>query len=217
MVGFNIQSVTVGDNTTISIKLTSSDKQLGEVVVTAYGMKRAKRELSYQAPVVKGDEIAQTRRENFLNSLAGRVPGLTVTSTSGTPGGSAQVILRGAVSIAGNAQPLFIIDGVPVSNSTLVQEDNLLNPSNLAATPGAAGFANRNVDYNNRMSDINPDDIQDITILKGPEATALYGSDGASGAIIITTKKGLQEEPTSPMIIPSDGISVQVSGNTNYL
>ena len=190
MVGYTTQSVTIGDASTFTIKLASSEKQLGEVVVTAYGMKRAKRELSYQAPVVKGEDIAQTRRENFLNSLAGRVPGLTVTSTSGTPGGSAQVILRGAVSIAGNAQPLFIIDGVPVSNSTLAQGDNLLNPSNVAATPGSAGFANRNVDYNNRMSDINPEDIQDVTILKGPEATALYGSDGASGAIIITTKKG---------------------------
>src|ERR1700730_12203731 len=159
-VGYIEREVNVGDGNSINVKLPAFDKQLGEVVVTAYGVKRNKRELSYQAPVVKGDDIAQTRRENFLNSLAGRVPGLTVTSTSGTPGGSAQIILRGAVSIAGNSQPLFIVDGVPMSNSTLNQEDNLLNPSNLGATPGSAGFANRNVDYTNRIADLNPEDIE---------------------------------------------------------
>ena len=91
------------------------------MVVTAYGQTRNKRELAYQAPVVKGDEIAQTRRENFINSLAGRVPGLTVTSTSGLPGASAQIILRGGASIAGNNQPLFVVDGVPFSSDTNAQ------------------------------------------------------------------------------------------------
>lgn len=184
-VGFVTQTVTVGDAKIISVKLVNNDKDLGNIVVTGYGQKRNKRELSYQAPVVKGEEIADTRRDNFLNALSGRVPGLTVTSTSGTPGASAQIILRGATSISGNNQPLFIVDGVPLDNSTLNQE-SLIPASNA----NAVGFANRNSDYTNRIADLNPEDIEDITILKGPEATALYGSDGASGAIVITTKKG---------------------------
>ena len=188
-VGFTTINVSINSDN-IAVRLLSKGNDLGEVVVTAYGVKRNKRELSYQAPVVKGDDISQTRRENFLNSLAGRVPGLTVTSTSGAPGASSQIILRGAVSISGSNQPLFVIDGVPVSNSTFNQENYLVNPSNLAATPGSSGFANRQADYTNRIADINPADIESVTILKGPEATSLYGSDGASGAIVITTRKG---------------------------
>ncbi len=184
-VGYVAKSVTVGDDKFANVRLVPSDKDLGNVVVTAYGQQRNKRELSYQAPTVTGEEVAQTRRENFLNSLAGRVPGLTVTSTAGTPGASAQIMLRGATSIGGNNQPLFVVDGVPLDNSTLNQE-SLIPASNTSAL----GFANRNGDYTNRIADINSEDIETITILKGPEATALYGSDGASGAIIITTKKG---------------------------
>lgn len=183
-VGFVSQTVTIGDGL-VNVRLVSSENELGNVIVTGYGQKRNKRELSYQTPVVKGEEIAQTRRDNFLNSLAGRVPGLTVTSTSGLPGSSAQIILRGATSIGGNNQPLFVVDGVPLDNSTLNQE-SLIPASNTAAT----GFANRNSDYTNRIADINAEDIEEVVILKGPEATALYGSDGASGAIVITTKKG---------------------------
>lgn len=184
-VGYAAKEVKVGDDRTINIRLVESDKEVGNVVVTSYGRTQSKRELAYQAPVVSGEEVAQTRRENFLNSLAGRVPGLQVTSTSGLPGASAQIILRGGASIAGNNQPLFVVDGVPLDNSALSQES--LVPS---SNPSGVGFANRNSDYTNRIADINPADIETITILKGPEATALYGSDGASGAIVITMKKG---------------------------
>jgi TonB-linked SusC/RagA family outer membrane protein len=184
-VGYSAKEVTVGDDKFVNVRLVESDKDAGEVVVTAYGQKRNKRELSYQAPVVSGDDVAQTRRENFLNSLAGRVPGMSVTSTSGLPGSSTQIILRGGASIAGSNQPLFVVDGVPMDNSSLNQE-NLIAASNASGV----GFANRNSDYTNRIADINPEDIESITILKGPEATALYGSDGASGAIIITTRTG---------------------------
>ena len=184
-VGFATKEITVGDAKSISTRLVANDKDLDNVVVTGYGQKRNKRELAYQTPTVSGGEIAATRRDNFVNSLAGRVPGLTVTSTSGLPGASAQVVLRGATSMSGNNQPLFVVDGVPQDNSGLNQE-NLIPASN---TNGVA-FANRNSDYTNRIADINPEDIESVTILKGPEATALYGSDGASGAIVITTKKG---------------------------
>lgn len=184
-IGYASKEVVMTDDRVISVRLVPNEKDLENVVVTGYGQVRSKKELSYQAPVVKGEEIAATRRDNFLNALNGRVPGLTVTSTSGLPGASAQIILRGATSIGGNNQPLFVVDGVPQDNSTLNQESLIA-----ASNANAVGFANRNSDYTNRIADINPEDIENVTILKGPEATALYGSDGASGAIVITTKKG---------------------------
>lgn len=169
----------------LDIKLSTNNGTLDDVVITGYGQKRSKRELSYQAPTVSGDELAQTRRTNFLNALEGRVPGLTVTSTSGLPGASASVMLRGGSSIGGNNQPLFVVDGVPMDNSSIDQND-IPGSSTSAIT-----LANRNSDYTNRIADLNPDDIESVTVLKGPEATAMYGSDGASGAIVITTKKGV--------------------------
>ncbi|HEX5652849.1 MAG TPA: carboxypeptidase-like regulatory domain-containing protein, partial [Chitinophagaceae bacterium] len=167
-VGYVLQRADVPATGLVNIRLVSSEMELENVVVTGYGQKRNKRELSYQTPTVKGEELASTRRDNFLNSLAGRVPGLTVTSTSGLPGASAQIILRGATSISGNNQPLFVVDGVPVDNSGLNQE-SLIPASNT----NAVGFANRNSDYTNRIADINPEDIEEVVILKGPEATAL--------------------------------------------
>jgi len=187
-VGYVLQQQTVPATGMLNIKLVSTDNELENVIVTGYGQKRNKRELAYQTPTVSGEELSSTRRDNFLNSLAGRVPGLTVTSTSGLPGASATIMLRGATSIGGNNQPLFVVDGVPLDNNSLNQED--LIASSTAGTTGV-GFANRNSDYTNRIADINPEDIEQVVILKGPEAAALYGSDGASGAIIITTKKGV--------------------------
>jgi ferric enterobactin receptor len=184
-VGFKRRDIVVGDENVITVKLTSTGQELSTVVVTAYGQRRNKRDLSYQAQEVKGDEIAQTQRDNWINGLAGRVAGANITPTSGVPGASTSIILRGAVSLGGSNQPLFVVDGVPYDNQTLNQE-NLIAASNASGV----GFANRNSDYGNRAGDINPEDIETITILKGPEATALYGSDGASGAIVITTKKG---------------------------
>ncbi|GAB2819988.1 SusC/RagA family TonB-linked outer membrane protein [Ferruginibacter profundus] len=179
------QEQVVGSSNTINVRLVLSQKQLSEVVVTAYGAQRNKRELAYQAQNIKGDEIAQTQKDNWINALAGRVAGANITPTSGTPGASTSIVLRGAVSLGNSNQPLFIVDGVPIDNQTLNQE-NLISASNASAV----SFANRNSDYGNRAADINSEDIESITILKGPEASALYGSDGASGAIVITTKKG---------------------------
>lgn len=184
-VGYARQEVTIGDNASVSIRLSNSTGQLEDVVVTAYGVRKEKKRLPYSVTEIPGEDIAQTRRDNFINSLAGRVPGATVTSTSGLPGSSSTIVLRGATSIGGNNQPLFVVDGVPYDNQTLNQE-NLIGASN----PNGLGFANRNADYGNRAMDINPDDIETVTILKGPEATALYGSQGAAGVVLITTKKG---------------------------
>jgi ferric enterobactin receptor len=176
------KEVSVGDDDKINIRMVQSQKQLGEVVVTAYGTKKSKRELGYSAQDVKGEEIAQTQRDNWINALAGRVAGANITPTSGTPGASTSIVLRGAVSLGGNNQPLFVVDGVPYDNQTMNQEN--------LASGNSVALGNRNSDYTNRAADINPEDIESVTILKGPEATALYGSDGASGAIVITTKKG---------------------------
>jgi ferric enterobactin receptor len=185
-VGYERKELTF-DGTAISLstRLAQGKGKLDDVVVTAYGVRREKKQLPYAVQEIAGEELAQTRRDNFLNSLAGRVPGATVTSTSGLPGASATVILRGATSIGGNNQPLFVVDGVPYDNQTLNQE-NLIAASNASGV----GFANRNSDYNNRAMDINAEDIESVTILKGPEATALYGSQGAAGVILVTTKKG---------------------------
>ncbi len=172
----------VGTETSLNIRLVQNSKQLGEVIVTAQGIRKNKREIPYQAQSLQGEEIASTQRENWINSLAGRVAGANITSTSGTPGASTSIVLRGAVSIGGNNQPLFVVDGIPFDNQTMNQEN--------LASGNSVSLGNRNNDYGNRAMDINPDDIESVTILKGPEASALYGSDGASGAIIITTKKG---------------------------
>lgn len=184
-VGYTRKEVTVGADRSISIKLVSAQNELGEVIVTAYGIKRAKRELTYQAIVVSGDEIASTKRDNFINSLAGRIPGAMITSTTGMPGSSTSIILRGPTSIDGSNQPIFVVDGLIVDNSAFEMKDRFPG-----ASGGSATYENIGNDFRNRGADINPEDIENITVLKGPEATALYGSDGANGAIIITTKKG---------------------------
>lgn len=177
-VGFGLKSINVGDENLINIRLQQEEKQLGEVVVTSHGVVRSKRSLGYASNDVSGEDIAKTQRDNLITSLAGRVPGLSITQTTGMPGSSVSIILRGINSLSGSNQPLFVIDGLPVDNQTL--------HGNSFVTK----LENRNIDFTNRISDINPEDIESLTILKGPEAAALYGIDAANGAIIITTKKG---------------------------
>jgi ferric enterobactin receptor len=172
------QEKTVSSGAAINVALASGSNALNEVVVTAFGIERNKKALGYGAQTVKGEEIANTQRDNFINALQGRIAGATITPTNGTPGASSQIIIRGGVSLDGDNQPLFVVDGLPISNNTF-NEYNLVGQ----------GTFNRNNDYGNRAMDINPEEIESITILKGPEASALYGTDGASGAVVITTKK----------------------------
>lgn len=175
--GFKTREVAGSSN--MKVVLTEDSETLGEVtVVGSLGIVRNKKALPYATQALKGDEVAETQRTNFVNALQGRVAGLTVTSTSGQPGASSAVNLRGVTSMSGSNSPLYIVDGLPVSNQTLNQ--GLL----ISDQP------NRNMDYSNRGADINPEDIESITILKGPEAAALYGIEAGNGAIIITTKKG---------------------------
>lgn len=176
--GFETKEIQV-TGSSMDVFLSENIESLKEVVITgSLGRTLDKSSLGYSAQAVKGQEIADTQRANFANALQGRIAGLTVTSTTGAPGASAAIQLRGVNSLSGNNSPLYIVDGLPVSNETLDQGLMISNAPN------------RNQDYTNRGADINPEDIESITILKGPEAAALYGMQAGNGAIVITTKKG---------------------------
>jgi len=177
-VGFVNQTITVGQGSTVNVALATADSELGDVVVTALGIKKQKRSVGYATNDVSGEKLAETQRDNFVNSLAGRLPGVTVTGTTGMPGASTNIQLRGVNSLSGSNQPLFVINGLPINNQTF-------NANNLVVQT-----ENRTIDFSSRIGDLNPEDIESVTVLKGPEAAALYGIDAANGAIVITTKKG---------------------------
>jgi TonB-linked SusC/RagA family outer membrane protein len=157
---------------------------LNEVVVTALGQTAQQRSLGTAQQTVKGGDIAETQRENFVNALQGRVAGVDVTSSSGVPGASASITIRGISSISSSNQPLMIVDGLPMDNRTL--STTVLGSDANSNT----ALSNRGIDFTNRAADLNPEDIASLTVLKGPEAAALYGIDAANGAIVITTKRG---------------------------
>ena len=175
----------VGASDVIDVQLKRTAVNLNEVVVTALGQSMTERALGTAQQTVQGSDIAQTQRMNFINSLQGRVAGVQVNTTSGVPGASSEIIIRGVSSISSSNQPLMIVDGLPL--------DNKVMNSNVLAS-GRSGsqnsFENRAVDFTNRAADINPDDIESLVVLKGPAASALYGIDAANGAIVITTKRG---------------------------
>ncbi|MDB4887737.1 MAG: hypothetical protein JWN79_3175 [Gemmatimonadetes bacterium] len=176
---------TVGADNVLNVQLRRQPTSLDAVVVTALGQTTQQRALGTSEQTVAGPEIAQTRRENFVNALQGRVAGVNVTSTSGTPGASSSITIRGVSSISSSNQPLMVVDGLPIDNKTM--NSNVL-ASDAPGSPTA--FNNRGLDFTNRAADINPEDIESITVLKGPEAAVLYGIDAANGAIIIVTKRG---------------------------
>lgn len=183
-IGTKTQDVTVGNATVLNVKLEQEAGSLNEVVVTALGIQREKRQLGYSVSELKGADLANSQRDNFINALQGRVAGLTVGTSSGMPGASSGVQIRGINSISGNNQPLYVVDGMPIDNRTAQ------NNQFVAGGISGQSFENRNIDFSNRAQDINPNDIETITVLKGPEAAALYGVEAANGAIVITTKKG---------------------------
>ncbi len=188
-IGFITKQVTVKDGAAITVNLNPADFTMEEVTV-AMDIKRNPRELGYSVQNIKGSDIQETQRENFINSLQGRVAGATITSTSGNAGASSSIVLRGFNSLSLSNQPLFVIDGVIADNQTIDENSN--GQSGVGLVERGAGLTstnNRITDYNNRISDMNPNDIESVTVLKGPEATALYGSQASSGAIIITTRK----------------------------
>ncbi|MEO7082905.1 MAG: SusC/RagA family TonB-linked outer membrane protein [Gemmatimonadaceae bacterium] len=185
LIGTGAEERTVGDASTINVLLHKVATNLDALVVTALGQTTANRAIATAQQTVSGEPIAATQRENFVNALQGRVAGVDVTSTSGVPGASSSITIRGISSISSSNQPLMIVDGLPIDNTTI-------NTASLAsdAPNSSLAFNNRGVDFTNRAADINPEDIESMTILKGPEASALYGIDAANGAIVITTKRG---------------------------
>ncbi len=166
---------TVGASNTINVQMEEDAQALDEVVVTALGISREKKSLGYATTEVKGDQVNTAKETNFMNSLSGKVAGLDVKKSSSL-GGSSNIILRGYTSITGNNQPLFVVDGTPISNS---------NTNTTGQTEGRGGY-----DYGNAAMDINPEDIESVNVLKGAAASNLYGSRAANGVIIITTKSG---------------------------
>lgn len=174
-VGFQTEEVTVGSSNTYNITMQSG-AELDQVVVTALGVSREKQSLGYATQEVVGDDISVIKSDNFTDALSGKVSGLQIRRNNNF-GGSTNVVIRGNTSLLGDNQALFVIDGVPISNRN----------TNSAAQSQASG---NYYDYGNAASDINPDDIESINVLKGAAASALYGSRAANGVIIITTKKG---------------------------
>ena len=174
-IGFDSKSITVGSATTLDVILATAASDLDEFIVTAFGISQEKKSLGYSAQSIDSEAITTSKQPNIVNALQGQVAGVQVTNSGGAPGQSARIIIRGINSLDPNAdnQPLFVVDGVPVDNST-VEAGNDRTPRGMT----------------NRIADINPNDIESMSVLKGAAATALYGVRAANGAVIITTKKG---------------------------
>jgi len=171
-VGMQTQEADISQKSVINLSLASVSVGVSDVVVTALGMKREKKALGYSVGEVKGEQLTETPQLNVLNSLQGKVSGVRISQMNGNVGSSVNIIIRGAKSLSNDNQPLFVIDGVPVSNTAT----NLYN--------GA--------DMGNAISDLNPDDVESISVLKGASAAALYGSRAGNGVILITTRSGLK-------------------------
>jgi len=172
--GYDTQTIELGASNVVNVVL-SAGVTLNDVVVTALGIERDKKSLGYAAQQVEGDELTRVKDANFINSLSGKVAGVDIKRSSNL-GGSSNVIIRGYTSLGNNNQALFVVDGVPINN-------DISNTRNQQS--GRGGY-----DYGNAAMDINPEDVENISVLRGAAATALYGSRGGNGVILITTKKG---------------------------
>ncbi|MDR0422521.1 MAG: SusC/RagA family TonB-linked outer membrane protein [Proteiniphilum sp.] len=188
-VGMTAQSVAVSGRSAVNVVMEADTELLEEVVVTALGIKRQQRSLGYSTTQVGGDEFTLSRDPNLGNALSGKIAGVTVAGNATGPGGSSRVVIRGNASLTGNNQPLYVVDGVPFDNTNL----------------GAAGTWG-GMDMGDGLSNINPDDIENIQVLKGAAASALYGYRGGNGAILITTKSGRMEK----------GVSIEFNNNLTF-
>ena len=177
-VGSPTQEVNV-TGTSMDITMDDANNTLDEVVVTALGIKKDRKSLGYAVDDLKAEELMRNKNTNAINSLAGKIAGVTVTQSSGAAGSGAQIILRGGTSLERDNQPLFVVDGVIYDNSASVIGNSAFDGMLSTATTNS-----------NRVMDINPEDIENMSVLKGPAASALYGSRAANGVVIITTKKG---------------------------
>ncbi|GAB3659451.1 SusC/RagA family TonB-linked outer membrane protein [Echinicola sediminis] len=191
-IGMSSQEVAIGGRSVVDVAMASNAEELSEVVVTALGIEREERSLGYSVQEVKGDEVSKAKESSFISSLSGKVAGLSIKK-SNSIGGSVNAVIRGSNSFTGNNQALFVVDGVPISNSNINTTDQSTN---------RGGY-----DYGNAASDIDPETIESISVLKGATAAALYGSDAVNGVIMITTKKGSKKKK---------GLGVSLSHSTNF-
>jgi TonB-dependent SusC/RagA subfamily outer membrane receptor len=195
-IGFLMQEVPVNNRSEINITLESDAKQLTEVVVTAVGIEREKKALGYSVASVGSEQIAQVSEPDPLRAVQGKLPGVNITGAGGAPGQSTKINIRGNSSLTGNTQPLFVVDGIPFDNST-----NAFNPV------GSENNIVNNSAFSNRAFDLDPNNIESMTVLKGAAAAALYGSRATNGVVVITTKaakKGVKK-----------GLEVTYSGSYN--
>jgi len=170
-IGYQRQRVAIDGRSTLDIRLAPELIIGDELVITAFGLERETKSLGYAIQQVRSDRIIETRQPNIINALQGQVAGVQITNSGGAPGASSMMLIRGGTSLSSDNQPLFIVDGIPIDNTTT----GGLN------SPGS-----------NRAIDINPADIESITVLKGPSAAALYGQRAGSGAVVITTRRGAE-------------------------
>lgn len=189
--GYVTQTVDVAGKSTADVELVVDSKALDEVVVTALGIKRDKKALGYALQEVDGKDMTEARETNIANSLTGKVAGVNINSSGTGTGGSTRIIIRGNSSLSANNQPLIVVDGIPMDNFTSNTDDR---------------WGNQVIDRGNGMADINPDDVETMSVLKGPAAAALYGSRAANGVILITTKSGKGTK----------GIGVTYNGNVTF-
>ena len=187
-IGYETKEVPLNGRSILNVTLSESVQELKEVVVTALGVEKDKKSLGYAAQNVGGEELMKARETNVINSLSGRVSGVQINQSGTGPGGTSKVVIRGYSSIGGSNSPLYVIDGVPMTN------------------PQGGGGQFGGIDYGDGISNINPEDIETISVLKGASATSLYGSRGQNGVIMITTKKGKARK----------GIGVEYNGSVMF-
>lgn len=190
-IGYTTQMITVSKKDFYPITMKQDAEVLDEVVVTALGIKRAEKALSYNVQQIKGDELTTVKDANFVNSLNGKIAGVTINKSATGVGGAARVVMRGAKSIEGDNNALYVVDGIPLFNTNMGNTDSGIMGEGKAGTEGIADF--------------NPEDIESISVLSGPSAAALYGSSAANGVILVTTKKGKEGK-----------LSVQFSSSSEF-
>ena len=179
--GYKTKKMVINNQTIINIKLEELATNLNEIVITALGVNRKTKELGYAIQEIKAKELSEVKTANFLDNLSGKLAGVTISQGATGVGSSSKITIRGEASFSNN-NPLFVVDGTPINNNTVFNFTN----------EAAAGF--QEIDFGNGAMEVNPDDIESVTVLKGPSAAALYGTRASNGVIVIKTKDGSKKK-----------------------